>query len=101
MAEPETKSNGVPIISPETIKLGYNGQLGDKQAAFNELIERNVIPAKDTFFGEIADSAKEFLFKLKDGTVDMWTGDSKREFPEIKEIPIQLRGAFSTKGQVG
>jgi len=101
MAEPETKSNGVPIISPETIKLGYNGQLGDKQAAFNELIERNVIPAKDTFFGEIADSAKEFLFKLKDGTVDMWTGDSKREFPEIKEIPKQLRGAFSTKGNVG
>ena len=101
MAEPETKSNGVPIISPETLKLGYNGQLGDKQGAFNELIERNVIPAKDTFFGEIADSAKEFLFKLKDGTVDMWTGDSKREFPEIKEIPKQLRGAFSTKGQVG
>ena len=101
MAEPETKSNGVPIISPETLKLGYNGQLGDKQGAFNELIERNVIPAKDTFFGEIAESAKEFLFKLKDGTVDMWTGDSKREFPEIKEIPKQLRGAFSTKGQVG
>lgn len=89
------------ILSPETLKLGYEKKLGGaKQESFDELIERNVIPAKDTFFGEIADSISEFTSKTVKGAKDIYTGDSKREFSEIKEIPSNLRGAFTPDGQV-
>ena len=94
-------NNGTPIIPPETLKKGYAGQLGDNQAAFQELINRNIIPAKDSFFGEIAEMVKEYSNVAVKGASNLITGDNRRENKNIKEIPSNLRNAFTSDGQVG
>ena len=93
--------NGTPIIPPETLKKGYAGQLGENQPAFQELINRNVIPAKDSFFGEIAELVKEYSDVAVKGASNLITGDNRRENKNIKEIPSNLRNAFTNDGQVG
>ena len=93
--------NGTPIIPPETLKKGYAGQLGENQPAFQELINRNVIPAKDSFFGEIAELVKEYSDVAVKGASNLITGDNRRENKNIKEIPSNLRNAFTSDGQVG
>ena len=95
------ENNGTPIIPPETLKKGYAGQLGENQPAFQELINRNVIPAKDSFFGEIAELVKEYSDVAVKGASNLITGDNRRENKNIKEIPSNLRNAFTNDGQVG
>ena len=94
-------NNGTPIIPPEILKKGYAGQLGEKQAQFQEAINRGIIPAKDSFFGEIAEMVKEYSNVAVKGASNLITGDNRRENKNIKEIPSNLRNAFTNDGQVG
>jgi hypothetical protein len=95
------ENNGTPIIPPEILKKGYAGQLGAKQAQFQEAINRGIIPAKDSFFGEIAEMVKEYSNVAVKGASNLITGDNRRENKNIKEIPSNLRNAFTSDGQVG
>ena len=95
------ENNGTPIIPPEILKKGYAGQLGAKQAQFEEAINRGIIPAKDSFFGEIAEMVKEYSNVAVKGASNLITGDNRRENKNIKEIPSNLRNAFTSDGQVG
>ena len=92
-----------PILSPETLQLGYAGQLEPrKQAQFDELQRRRTIPAKDTLVGDITDAATEWLASVGKGAKNIVTGEATTEFPEIKEIPNELRSAIIPgRGQVG
>ncbi len=92
-----------PILSPETLQLGFAGKLEPiKQAKFDELQRRGTIPEKNTFVGDITEAATEWLASVGKGAKNIVTGEATTEFPEIEEIPNSLRSAIIPgKGQVG
>ena len=92
-----------PILSSETLQLGYAGQLEpQKQQRFEEAVKRGLIPAKNTLVGDITDAATEWLASVGQGAKNIVTGEATTEFPEIEEIPNSLRTAIIPgSGQVG
>lgn len=91
------------ILPAETLQLGYAGKLEpQKQQRFEEAVRRGLIPAKNTLVGDITDAATEWLASVGKGAKNIVTGEATTEFPEIEEIPNELRSAIIPgRGQVG
>ena len=91
------------IFPAETLQLGYAGQLEpQRQQRFEEAVRRGLIPAKNTLVGDITDAATEWLASVGKGAKNIVTGEATTEFPDIKEIPNELRSAIIPgRGQVG
>ena len=96
-------AEGTVIYDPEILKQGFAGTLPPKkQEYFDEAQKRGLIPAKNTFVGDMTTIATDFLASVGKGAKNIVTGEATTEFPDMPEIPASLRTAIIPgSGQVG